>query len=131
MSSYIYIIAAFVGGFLLAFIIQMITIQKLKKEHKSAKGLLESERLKKETAQKENSFLIQSSDTHLLTTKERLRKAEAIAKQMDSDILLLQKSNEETEALLAKGEPAINELKLKLIEANNTIARYKAQLGEK
>jgi hypothetical protein len=50
---------------------------------------------------------------------------------MDADILLLQKSNEETEALLAKGEPAINELKLKLIEANNTIARYKAQLGEK
>ena len=131
MSSYIYIIAAFVGGFLLAFIILMITIQKLKKEHKSAQGLLESERLKKETAQKENSFLIQSSDTHLLTTKERLRKAEAIAKQMDADILLLQRSNEETEALLAKGEPAVNELKLKLIEANNTIARYKAQLGEK
>jgi hypothetical protein len=131
MSSYIYIIAAFVGGFLLAFIIQMITIQKLKKECKSAQGLLESERLKKETAQKENSFLIQSADTHLLTTKERLRQAEAIAKQMDADILLLQKSNEETEALLAKGEPAINELKLKLIEANNTIARYKAQLGEK
>jgi hypothetical protein len=131
MSSYIYIIAAFVGGFLLAFIIQMITIQKLKKEHKSSQGLLESERLKKETAQKENSFLIQSADTHLLTTKERLRQAEALAKQMDADILLLQKSNEETEALLAKGEPAINELKLKLIEANNTIARYKAQLGEK
>ncbi len=131
MSSYIYIIAAFVGGFLLAFIIQMITIQKLKKEHKSAQGLLESERLKKETAQKENSFLIQSADTHLHTTKERLRQAEALAKQMDADILLLQKSNEETEALLAKGEPAVNELKLKLIEANNTIARYKAQLGEK
>lgn len=131
MSSYIYIIVAFVGGFLLAFIIQMINIQKLKKEYKSAQGLLESERLKKETAQKENSFLIQSSDTHLLTTKERLRKAEAIAKQMDADILLLQRSNEETEALLAKGEPAVNELKLKLIEANNTIARYKAQLGEK
>ena len=131
MSIYIYIIAAFVGGFLLAFIIQMIAIQKLKKEYKSAQGLLESERLKKETAQKENSFLIQSSDAHLLTTKERLAKAEAIAKQMDSDILLLQKSNEETEALLEKGEPAINELKLKLIEANNTIARYKAQFGIK
>ena len=131
MPIYIYIIAAFVGGFLLAFIIQIIAIQKLKKEYKSAQGLLESEKLKKETAQKENSFLIQSADAHLLTTKERLAKAEAIAKQMDSDILLLQKSNEETEALLEKGEPAINELKLKLIEANNTIARYKAQFGVK
>jgi peptidoglycan hydrolase CwlO-like protein len=131
MSIYIYIIGGFVGGFLLAFIILMVNIQKHKKEYKSVNGLLESERLKKEIAQKENSFLIQSSDTHLLSTKERLRKAEAIVKQMDADILLLQKSNEETEALLAKGEPAINELKLKLIEANNTIARYKAQLGEK
>jgi peptidoglycan hydrolase CwlO-like protein len=131
MSIYIYIIGGFIGGFLLAFIILMVSIQKHKKEYKSVNGLLESERLKKETAQKENSFLIQSSDTHLLSTKERLRKAEAIVKQMDADILLLQKSNEETEALLAKGEPAINELKLKLIEANNTIARYKAQLGEK
>jgi peptidoglycan hydrolase CwlO-like protein len=131
MSIYIYSIAAFVGGFLLAFIIQMVSIQNLKKEYKSTQGLLESERLKKETAQKENNFLIQSSDTHLLTTKERLRKAEALVKQMDADILLLQKSNEETEALLAKGEPALHELKLKLIEANNTIARYKAQLNEK
>jgi hypothetical protein len=50
---------------------------------------------------------------------------------MDNDILLMQKSNEETEALLEKGEPAIHELKLKLIEANNTIARYKAQLGSR
>lgn len=131
MSIYIYIILAFVAGFALAYIIQMMAMQKIRKEYKSAQGLLESERLKKETAQKENSFLIQSSDAHLLTTKERLRKAEAIAKQMDADILLLQKSNEETEALLAKGEPALHELKLKLIEANNTIARYKAQLGEK
>ena len=50
---------------------------------------------------------------------------------MDGDILLLQKSNEETEALLAEGEPALHEMKLKLIEATNTIARYKAQYGEK
>jgi hypothetical protein len=50
---------------------------------------------------------------------------------MDSDILLLQKSNEETEALFKAGEPVIHSLKLKLIEANNTIARYKAQLGIK
>ena len=63
MPIYIYIIAAFVGGFLLAFIIQMIAIQKLKKEYKSAQGLLESERLKKETAQKENSFLIHNGNT--------------------------------------------------------------------
>ncbi len=131
MSSYIYIIAAFIGGFLIAWFIQLFSIAKLKKEYKSSQGLLESERLIKDTSQKENAYLLQSADAALLITKEKLSKAEDQIKLMDSDILLLQKSNEETEVLLAKGEPALHDLKLKLIEANNTIARYKAQLGEK
>jgi peptidoglycan hydrolase CwlO-like protein len=131
MSLYIYIGAAFLAGFILAWIIQMITIMKLRKEYKSTQGLLESEKLIRETAQKENTFLLQSADASLLKTSEKLRAAENLIKVMDNDILLLQKSNEETEALLEKGEPAIHELKLKLIEANNTIARYKAQLGSK
>ena len=67
----------------------------------------------------------------MLTTKIKLKSAEDLIKIMDNDILLMQKSNEETEALLAKGEPAIHELKLKLIEANNIISRYKAQVGDK
>jgi peptidoglycan hydrolase CwlO-like protein len=131
MSLYIYIGAAFLAGFILAWIIQMITIMKLRKEYKSTQGLLESEKLIRETAQKENTFLLQSADASLLKTSEKLRAAENLIKVMDNDILLLQKSNEETETLLEKGEPAIHELKLKLIEANNTIARYKAQLGSK
>ncbi|MEQ1554272.1 MAG: hypothetical protein ABL929_08850 [Ferruginibacter sp.] len=131
MAIYFYIFAAFIGGFILAFIIQSLALAKIKKEYKSNLGLLESERLKKETAQKENQFLIQSGDAALLTTKDKLAKAIAHIKLIDNDILLLQKSNEETEMLLAKGEPALHDMKLKLIEANNTIARYKAQLGEK
>jgi hypothetical protein len=127
MSVFIYTALAFIGGFIIAWFLQSLSMKKLKKEHKSMEGLLESEKLKKENAQKENQFLIQSGDTALLTTKQRLLEAQKQIKQMDSDILLMQRSNEETEALLAKGEPAINELKLKLLEANNTIARYKAQ----
>ena len=95
------------------------------------KGLLESEKLIKENAQKENYSLLQNADGALLTTKIKLKAAEDLIRIMDNDILLMQKSNEETEALLAKGEPAIHELKLKLIEANNIISRYKAQVGEK
>ncbi len=131
MSIYLYIAAAFAGGFIIAWILQTLSINKLKKEHKSMQGLLESEKLKKETAQKENQFLIQSGDAALMTTKQRLQDAQKLIKEMDGDIILLQRSNEETESLLEKGEPAINELKLKLIEANNTIARYKAQHGNK
>ncbi len=131
MSIYIYTALAFLGGFVLAIATFSFSMKKLKKEHKSMEGLLESEKLKKENAQKENQFLIQSGDTNLLNTKAKLQKVESLIKIMDNDILLLQKSNEETEALLAKGEPTVNDLKLKLIEANNTIARYKAQFGAK
>ncbi len=131
MATYIYIIIAFIGGFIIAWFLQTLSMYKLKKEHKSLEGLLESEKLKKENAQRENQFLIQSGDANLLNSKVKLQQAESIIKQMDNDILLLQKSNEETEAIFAKGEPVINELKLKLIEANNTIARYKAQFAAK
>ncbi|MCY7293283.1 MAG: LapA family protein [Ferruginibacter sp.] len=131
MSFYIYILIGFVAGFIIAWLIQLIALLKIKKEHKSAKGLLESEKLIKENAQKENRYLLQSADSSILTTKAKLKQAEDLIKIMDVDILLLQKSNEETEALLAKGEPAIHELKLKLIEANNVIARYKSITGEK
>ena len=131
MDIYIYVIVGFVVGFILAFLIQLITIQKFKKENKSFRGLLESEKLIKENAQKENSFLLQSADASLLTTKIKLKGAQDTIRIMDNDILLLQKSNEETEDLFAKGEPEIHELKLKLLEANNIILRYKSLTGEK
>jgi hypothetical protein len=120
-----------VAGFIIAWVIQTITLMKLKKEYKSTQGLLESEKLRKETSQKENTFLTQSADATLLVTKEKLRKAEELVRIMDNDILLLQKSNEENESLFAKAEPALHEMKLKLIEANNNVARLKKQLGEK
>ncbi len=131
MSIYVYIIIGFLVGFVLAWILQLVTIQKIKKENKSVKGLLESEKLIKENAQKENSFLLQNADAALLITKNKLKSAKDLIKIMDNDILLMQKSNEETEALLAKGEPALYDLKLKLIEANNIIARFKGQTNEK
>ena len=59
--------------------------------------------------------------------KKRLKEAELQISSMDQDILLLQKSNEETEELLRKGQPELHQLKLKLIEANNTISRLKAK----
>ena len=125
MSIYLYILLGIVIGFVIGFLLQASRISSLNKEMKSKNGLLESETLKRENAQKENKFLIQSADAHLIHTKEMLAKSKETIKIMDTDILLLQRSNEETEALLAKGESAIPELKLKLIEAQNTIARLK------
>lgn len=131
MPIYVFYLLAFLAGCLVTACLFLLTISKLKKDRKSLQGLLESEKLKKETAQKENQFLIQSGDTALQNVYIKLKEAQQTILEMDGDILLLQQSNEATEALLEKGEPALHDLKLKLIEANNTIARYKAQAAIK
>ena len=124
---YIYTIIAFIIGFGLAWIIRTVAMEKIKKILKSTQGYLESETLKKETLQKENVQVHQMKQIVELECGKKLEQALKLNKMLDSDILLLQKSNEETEALLAKGQPAMHALKMQLIEANNTIARYKAQ----
>jgi hypothetical protein len=127
----IYVSIAFVTGFGAAWLIRTFAMARIKKENKSALGYLESEKLRKETLQKENLMLHQAKQGVELDLKKRLNEVIAINKLMDQDILLLQKSYEETEAMLEAKEPTIHAMKLKLIEANNTIARYKAQLGIK
>lgn len=127
IQIYIYTGIAFIIGFLIAWIIQTRVLIKIKKALKSTQGYLESETLKKETLQKENVQIHQIKQVVEMECTKKLEKAQALNKILDSDILLLQKSNEETEALLFSGEPALHSLKLQLIEANNTIARYKAQ----
>ena len=85
----------------------------------------------KETLQKENGLLYQSKQTAELDFVKKIKEAQAIINMQEQDILLLQKSNEETEALMQAGLPALHDLKLKLLEANNTIARLKGQAGVK
>ncbi len=85
----------------------------------------------KEKLQKENMTILQLKTALESEKQGRIKELEEVIRQMDTDILLLQKHNEETENLLKTTAPALHELKLKLIEANNTIARYKGQLGIK
>lgn len=130
VSIYI-VIAAFVVGAVLGAIIIYIRLGKIQKQLRSSDGYLESEKLKKETLQKELNSVYQAKETIELTLKQRLKEAAIVNKRMDEDILLLQKSNEETEALLKAGQPELHALKVQLIEANNTIARLKGLLGAK
>lgn len=128
----IYIIGGgfFLAGFLIAFIIQAVRLAGLKKELKSAKGFLESEKLMKENFKKENNTLQQLRQANEMDLIKKLQEAVELNKRMDEDILLLQKSNEETEQMLKAGQPELHAIKLKLIEAQNTIARYKAQTSK-
>jgi peptidoglycan hydrolase CwlO-like protein len=127
LEIYITISIAFLSGFLLAWILRTISLNKERRLHVSSKGLLESERLIKETLRKESAMAFQLKETLEAEMKKRLKEAELQISSMDQDILLLQKSNEETEELLRKGQPELHQLKLKLIEANNTISRLKAK----
>ena len=132
MQVSIYIaIAAFVVGGALGAILIYIRLTKMQKQLRSSDGYLESERLKKETLQKELNSVYQAKETMEFTLRQRLQEAAILNKRMDEDILLLQMSNEETESLLKAGQPELHALKLQLIEANNTIARLKGMLGVK
>ena len=127
----IYTSIAFVTGFAFAWLLRSIKIVKIKKQENSANGSWERERLMKETAQKEVTHVHNAKEQAERDYEKKLLAAQNIIKQMDNDILLLQQSNEETEELLKSGKPELHNIKLQLIEANNTIARYKAQLGLK
>src|SRR6478672_12392308 len=132
MQASIYIpIITFVIGALIGAVLVYLKMGKLQKKLRSSDGYLESEKLKKETLQKELKTVYQAKETIEITLKQRLNEAGRINKRLDEDILLLQKSNEETEALLKAGQPELHAIKLQLIEANNTIARLKGLLGSK
>ena len=90
--------------------------------------MLESEKLIKEKLRKESALAFQLKENMENELNRKIADAEQLIKIMDNDILLLQKDNEETENLIKTTQPELYNLKLKLIEANNTISRLKAQL---
>ncbi len=127
VQTYLYSGVTFIVGFGIAWLIRTLAMAKIKKSLKSTQGYLESEVLKKETLQKENIQVHQLKQIAEHDSLKKLEQSKELIKRLDVDILLLQKSNEETEALLEAGQPALHSLKLQLIEAQNVIARYKAQ----
>lgn len=129
--SLIFVIVAFITGLLLGALLLYIKLSKVQKQLRSNGGYLESEKLIKETLQRELKAVYQAKETIEQTLKQRLKEAATHNKRMDEDILLLQKSNEETEALLKAGQPELHAIKLQLIEANNTIARLKGLLASR
>lgn len=129
--SILFIILAFLLGFLIAWILRTYSLYKLRKKIKQTEGLLESERLIKETLRRENSLAFQLKENIENELGEKIVRYQQILKQMDTDILLLQKSNEETEKFFSEKQPELFEMKKQLIEAQNNIIRLKAALQQK
>ncbi len=88
--------------------------------------MLESEKLKKEVLRKESNLAFQMKEEF----EKKLEESIKLMKEMETDILLLQKDNEATESLLQTTQPELYQLKMKLIEANNTISRLKANINQ-
>ena len=126
-QTYIIAGSCFAAGFILALIINLVIKAKLTKELKSVQGFLESEKLMKDTLRKENSTLFQLREANEAELIKKLQQAQALNKRLDEDILLLQKSNEETEEELRITQPELHAIKMKLLEAQNNLARYKGQ----
>lgn len=84
----------------------------------------------KETLKKENNTLFQLRQANEIELIKKLQEAQALNKRMDEDILLLQKSNEETEQQLRITQPELHAIKIKLLETQNSLARYKGQQGK-
>jgi hypothetical protein len=112
---------------MMAWIIRTLALLKTKKSLRSISSLFETEKLRKDLLQKENLELYKINDAVKADLSAKVNKLTSDNKRIVEDILLLQKDNEESDALLKAGEPEIFNLKLKLIEANNEIARYKAE----
>ena len=112
-------------------IIALIKINSQLKKYKSSEGFLEQERRINETLKTENKQLHSQKELARQEFEDRIKELHRRMKRMDEDIILLQKSNEETEELLKAGMPVVHNLKIQLIEAQNTIARFKARTGIK
>lgn len=119
------------GGVVVTAIFALIKINSQLKKYKSSEGFLEQERRINETLKAENKQLHIHKELARQEFEERVKDLHRRIKRMDEDIILLQKSNEETEELLKAGMPVVHNLKIQLIEAQNTIARFKARTGIK
>ena len=97
-STYTYAVFFFFLGVLIAGAIGFYHHLKCIKLLKSTEGLLESERLIKETLRKENALAFKLKEEVEADLGKKYDEASKLIKTMDMDILLLQKDNEETEA---------------------------------
>ena len=119
----------FAIGFGLAWVLRSVAVAKFKTRLHDTDGYRQREKLMKETAQKENASAYARYELAKREYEKQLQAAQQTINLINKDILELQKNNEETEAMLKASHPEVHNLKLQLIEANNTIARYKAQVG--
>ena len=129
MNEFLYLILpSFVIGLSVCGIYHLVRSHHQNRIIRRLEGLLESDRLVKETLRKESVLAFNMKEQLEQDLSARLKEAKEQILRMDQDILLLQQSNEMNEAEFKAAQPELYDLKIRLIEAQNTISRLKKQI---
>lgn len=128
-NTTLYIIIAALGGLVTGGFFALLQKLKTSKKEEVLTGELDGKKiqlheLKSKLAEEESQFELARKNFE--TKSQQLEKEKHDLKQEVSE---LKQKNMELDQLLKEGQPVIHSLKLKLIEANNNIARYKGKYG--
>lgn len=130
-NTSIYSLLAGVSGLLLGILVVVVVWVKMRNRIRDLEAVLE-----KGQAQSATSKNLWEKAEEKLNQENRVLIAKVYQLESEKEHLITDNSdlklrNLELDQLLKEGQPVIHSLKMKLIEANNTIVRYKARLGLK
>ncbi|MEO6556074.1 MAG: hypothetical protein ABIN92_01055 [Ferruginibacter sp.] len=125
-----YIAIAFLSGGIIAWLLRSISLSSAIKKNMQLNEQRAEDKLLMEKLQTEHSALQHEKIHDLESFSKRYKELESVNASLQHQVAILTNKFDESDALLKAGQPVIHSLKLKLIEANNTIARYKGRMPE-
>lgn len=126
--SYLLAGVSFATGFSVAGAILFVIKIKMKVQIKRLQGILEYESLLKETLKKEQETLLQHGMDREGAMQKKCRESEMARDELKVEVARWQTEQKETAQKAKSLQEDMQALKLKLIEAQNTIVRIKAQM---
>lgn len=126
--SYLLAGVSFATGFSVAGVMLLVVKMKMKVQLKRLQGLLEYESLLKETLKKEQETLLQHGMDMEGVMQKKWRESEMAKEELKVEVAKWQTVQNETAQKAKSLQEDMQALKLKLIEAQNTIVRIKVQM---
>ena len=126
--SYLLAGVSFATGFSVAGAMLLIVKVKMKVQFKRLQGLLEYESLLKETLKKEQETLLQHGMDREGAMQKKWRESEMAKEELRVEVAKWETVQKETAQKTKSLQEDMQALKLKLIEAQNTIVRIKVQM---
>lgn len=128
-NSILYIIIAAIGGLVTGGLVALFFKLRASRKEQALEGDLDNRKVQLHELK---SKLLEEASQFELARKNFETKTQLLEKEkqeLKQEVGELKQKNMELDQLLKEGQPVIHSLKLKLIEANNSIARYKGKFG--